>query len=72
MFHSHSGLFFNRLDGGSVQIIKTYDGRDVRSDNVVIDITLDATSWASVIASMSAEGETLEKYTEARAFHNLS
>lgn len=69
MFHLRNGLFFERLQGGHVRIIKTYDERDVRPDNVVLDITVPENEWTSVVCSVSKAGETLERWKEARQFH---
>lgn len=70
MFHSKNGLFFERLQDGSVHIIRTYDARDVRADNVVLDIALSASEWASVVASVMLRGETAETHGQALAAHN--
>lgn len=70
MFHSKNGLFFERLQDGSVHVLRTYDARDVRPDNVVLDIALSASEWASVVASMMARGETGDTYRLALDAHN--
>lgn len=72
MFHSKNGLFFERLQDGSVHILRTYDARYVRADNVVLDITLSASEWASVVASVMARGETGDTYRLALDAHNES
>lgn len=69
MFHSKNGLFFERLQDGSVHIIRTYDARDVRPDNVVLDIILPENEWASVVCSVSADGENSARWMLARRFH---
>ncbi len=68
MFHLKDGLFFERQAHGGVRIVKTYDGRTVRGDNVVMDIPMDQESFASIVASMSCRGETAEAYREALNF----
>ncbi len=70
MFHSKNGLFFERLQDGSVHIVRTYDARDVRPDNVVLDITLTASEWASVVASVMSRGETGDTFQLALNAHN--
>ncbi len=35
----------------------------------VLDVILDANTWASVVASMSKQGETAETFREACLFH---
>jgi hypothetical protein len=64
-FHVTDGLFFQRLPECAVRIIKTAQGRV--DDPVIFDLTLNASQWASVIASMSWHGE--EKYGFYRAMH---
>lgn len=72
MFHSQKGLFFERLDGGSVRIRKTYDERDIRPDNVIADVTLSDSEWASVVATLSYGGENATSYAAALKFHNFA
>jgi hypothetical protein len=72
MFHSHSGLFFERLPDGVVRIIKTYDGRDVRLDNTVMNLQLSASEWASVVAGVSYGSETAESFAAALKFHQFA
>lgn len=61
MFHAQHGLFFQRLPGGDVRIVKTRDGKEPVDDSIVGNITMDETltqsSFASVVSSMSASGE---------------
>lgn len=71
MFHESKGLFFKRQPDGSVRIIKTYDEREPRPDNVVLDHTVQPGPWASVIASMSKQGEWPNGgWDRAVKFHN--
>lgn len=65
MFHSKNGLFFERLKDGMVRIVKTTDGREPGTDNVVMDEVLDKSSFASVIASMSMSGENVVSWARA-------
>lgn len=69
MFHLQNGLWFERLTDGSVRIIKTYDGRDPRPDNIVLDETTDEAGWASVVCSVSKDGEDNARWMHARRFH---
>jgi hypothetical protein len=55
-FHLREGYYFTRLEDGGV-IIQS------GSDNSCL--TVSANEWASVVASMSKEGETTETYNEA-------
>lgn len=67
MFHVKEGLFFERLPDNQVRVLKREKGTD--DAPVVFDITLDADSWASVIASMSYYGEEDYGYYRALNFH---
>lgn len=68
MFHTQNGLFFERLADGEVRVIKTWDGREPRADNIACDEVLTPGSFASVTSSMSARGETSETHREALDF----
>lgn len=59
-FHVRDNLFFERDADGSVEITCP-DGTF---------LVIDASSWASVVASVSAQGETGESYRAALDFHN--
>jgi hypothetical protein len=67
MFHLTDGLFFERLPDNQVRILKCESGRD--DAPIVFDITLDAHSWASVIASMSYYEEEDNGFNRALNFH---
>lgn len=57
-FHAREGYWFRRSDDGDV-IITTPGGQ----------VALDAGTWASVVCSVSATGETGERWRQACAFH---
>lgn len=59
-FHAKDGWYFERQDDGSVKVSAAVD----RSTEV---ITLGPSTWASIVASMSAEGETSQSYQRALA-----
>lgn len=73
-FHTQKNLFFARGEGGTTITITKY-----RDDATVWDIeggekpiftqTLDAATWCSVIASMSAGGEGDMRFFAAQEFH---
>jgi hypothetical protein len=76
-FHAHSGLYFERRESGDVVVSKRVPVLDVagRALNppafaVVEQWTLEDATWASVMASVSARGETGGTWQEAREFHN--
>lgn len=64
-FHAHSGWYFRREPEGSVRILAP-DSLGPGAHQVV---TLDASTWASVAASVSAPGESGETYRAALAAH---
>lgn len=65
-FHAKDGLFFERGGDGSVVVsLLPEDDRSLRTRR----IELDAGTWASVVASVSAGGETYASFATAQAFH---
>lgn len=63
MFHARDGLFFSREQDGTVKVrLESLTG-------MATDIILPPDAWASVIASVSARGETLDTWNEARQYH---
>jgi hypothetical protein len=64
MFHLTDNLYFEKLPDGAVRILKKSDDA-----GTVFDITVDASSWASVIASMSNYGEEDYGFYRALSFH---
>lgn len=70
MFHVQDGWFFEKdIANGSVRIVKRENAQE--DSPVVAEIMLDKYSWASIIASLSKEGETTEKWDEAQEFHGF-
>ena len=57
-FHAKDGFFFKRLDDGDVEV-RWPAGT----------ITFDKDTWASIVASVSAEGETAASFECASALH---
>lgn len=75
-FHIKDGLFFKRLPDGSVRVTKTEviptRGGDF-AVRTVFQTIIDSDGWASIIASVSAQGEeTAEDFERAVAFHQDS
>lgn len=62
-FHAHSGWYFRREPDGSVRILAP----DSQATHQVV--TLDASTWASVVASVCASGETFHTHRAALAAH---
>lgn len=71
-FHWKDNWYFERLDDGGVRIYHEDLEADQENDIVEYDVCLDidADSWASIIASVSAQGDTAESFQEARNFHH--
>lgn len=65
-FHSQDGLMFKRRHDGSVRVwVVEFPG-----DKTVFETILPATSWGSVMATMSAHGETGPTWRAAVAIHH--
>lgn len=60
-FHAREEWFFKRLPGGMVRITS--------AKGTPRSVVLDASTWASAVASVSAAGETGETYRAALGFH---
>lgn len=67
-FHAREGWFFLRGDDGSVRIQRRSEA-GLLGDDVLADVTLEASSWASVVAFVSASGENARSFAAALAFH---
>jgi hypothetical protein len=65
-FHARDNWYFRREDDGSVRVMAP-DSTGPGAHQVV---TLDADTWASVVASVSRDGETTETFHAARRFHD--
>jgi len=70
-FHWKDGWYFERLEDGSVRIyhedLEADQEKEMVEYDVVIDI--DPDSWASIVASVSARGDTAEAFQVAKRFH---
>lgn len=65
MFHAKDGVYFGRTQEDGTVRVEVGDGRGT----VIRSIELSADTWASVVAFVSARGETAETWREAREFH---
>ena len=63
-YHWRDGWFFSRESNGFVSI-KAPGGDDIEARIAVIPVD----EWASIIASVSASGETAETFKLAQLFH---
>ncbi len=77
-FHANRGLYFQRREDGSVWVEKRVPLVGPIDDHtasplfaVVEHWAMTADEWASVIASMSARGETTATFQDARDFHTI-
>ncbi len=61
MFHVKEGWFFERMEDGKVRVY---------SPKPDIRLEMDPDTWASVLASMSARGDSAEAFQDAQDFHN--
>lgn len=64
-FHARDGWYFRRQADGAVRILAP----DSLGPGAHQLVDLDANTWASVVASVSAVGESIETWREALAFH---
>lgn len=65
-FHWQDGWYFRRTENGSVEVTKTVDPR---SDEPAIQVIIPPEHWASIVCSVSAIGETGERWHAAQDFH---
>lgn len=74
MFHQRDGFYAERLEGGSVRLVKQNPATPIEQSHgaqgdVVMDHTIPAAEWASIVAAVSVGGETSETYRAARDLH---
>jgi hypothetical protein len=67
-FHVKDGLYFKRNKDNSVTVYQTAD--EGRSDEIIFERTIPDTVWASVIASVSKNGEENNRWFTAMIWHN--
>lgn len=75
-FHAHSGWFFERRDDGSVRVTKRVGVLNHREEamplfGVIDSVEFDRSTWASIVASVSAAGESAETFEEALNLHGV-
>ena len=71
-FHWKDEWYFERWDNGGVRIYHQDLEADQEDEMVEYDVCLDidVDSWCSIMASVSAQGDTAEAFQEARTFHH--
>ncbi len=72
-FHWRNGWYWSRLADGSVEVRNHGDFERPDKNHTFGDgrttLVIPAAEWASIICSVSKEGETHERWTKARDFH---
>jgi hypothetical protein len=69
-FHAFNGLFFHRLENGSVRIVQTKDGLELKEGGeIVFDVTIDDGTWGSIVLTMSAFNERPNDWDKWMAHH---
>jgi hypothetical protein len=63
VFHSRDGFYFERQDNGAVSIVIRESGHS--GALILRQVTLPSNEWASVVASMTAEGENRRSWKRA-------
>lgn len=67
MFHAKAGWFFERYPNGSVAIVRRETANE--KSKIVAEIILSPNEWASVVASVSVNGEADRRWYTALDFH---
>lgn len=66
-FHAVNGWYFKRLEDGRVRVVKRAFPREDASVEAMIEF--DADTWASIVASVTAEGENAGTFQAAEGLH---
>lgn len=66
-FHADHGYTFERDPDTEGVTLRLYSQHE---QTLLEEVTFPASTWASVVASVSARGENHETFTDALAFHN--
>ncbi len=72
------GAFFGRANDGSVRIIRLRSvpldppkvDAQLHSSEALLDLSIPAETWASLVSGVSLIGETPKRHYEALAFHS--
>lgn len=68
-FHAKDGWYFER-NTGTGGVIITKRGAAAFGEPIVEQLHVEADTWASIVASVSREGETARTWQEALKFHD--
>ena len=69
MYHDTDGFYAERLDDGSVRLCKYRHGTTALPVDLVMDHTIPAERWVSLVAAVSAQGASSESYAAAKDVH---
>lgn len=67
-FHVKDGVYFERIEDGTVHLT-VFEG-PFQKQAKVKDIVMSPSEWASVVASVSHNGESAHTFKGAMLFHN--
>jgi hypothetical protein len=73
-----NGVFFGRTQDGSVRVLRLKShpmnppsvDAELQSSEVLVDLFISPASWATMVAGVSASGNTSKRHYEALAFHS--
>lgn len=65
-FHWRDDIYFKRMDDGSVRVTSFWKYNNYPQERTW---TIDRDSWASIVSSVSKNGETAETWQHIREFH---
>ena len=76
MFHWNENLFFGRMSTGAVRVLKFNSTPESFPEadgplhkDAVLDVEIPTEQWASIVASVSAGGESSASYHAALGLH---
>lgn len=65
MYHAKDGLYFDRLEDGSVKVVVSV------LNGIQFETILEPNTWASVVASVCVKGEDSNTFYAAELFHEI-
>jgi len=71
--HSSDGWYWRRCENGDVAIVRRIqepDDRGAQLYRITAAQRVDESTWTSIVAHVSAHGETIETFRSARALHH--
>lgn len=68
-FHWSGGLYFRRMEDGTVEMTQTKGGQ---TDDIEWQREIPPSEWASIVAAVSYQGENGDTYRTALGFHGCS